>query len=282
MRRILPLFLLVLAGLLPACTLVFSANTEEQARAAETLAAQIVQATLAANAAAQTAIIPTQTLTPTATPTATPVPPTLTPTLTPTATQDPADPRLALTEDPDWWDTFADDSYWYTYETDTSSAVVRDGQFVMTMYKPLGYATWTTAGLNIYDFYLEVTARPGPTCSGQDQYGVMFRAPDPNRGYQFLLACDGKYRLQIWEDGSATYIINWAPHSAIGIGPGAVNRIGVKAVGSTLSIYVNGVLIGTFEDTTFPDGGRFGLMVGAVSSSEFSVSYDDMAYWALP
>lgn len=277
MRRTLALSLLA-AGLLAACS---ARGDAADLAAAETLAAQIVQSTLAANAATHTAALPTQTLTPSSTPTATPVPPTGTPTITPTPTQDPADPRLTL-GDPDWTDPFADGSHWYTYRTDRSSALAEGGQFVMTMYTPQGYPDWTTAGPTLYDFYLEVYARAGPACAGQDHYGLFFRAPDPDHGYLLAFSCDGKYRLQAWDGSAFITILNWNPHPAISAGPGALNRVGVKADGTDISVYANGVHLGTYSDATFPTGGKFGLLVAAVDSPEFTIYYDDLAYWSLP
>ncbi len=280
MKRPLILLLFVAALWLPGCTLVFSGNTEEQRAAAETLAAQIVQATLAANAATQTSIPPTITHTPPPTATQTPEPKTATPTVTPTPTPDPNDPRRTL-GDPDWTDTFEDGSYWSTYTDDRFGVAIDENRLRLTMFQQLGYPQWTLAGLNLYDFYLEVEATTGP-CSGQDQYGLMFRAPDPNHGYQLAFSCDGRYRLTAWDGGTLTTIQNWTAHPAIAAGAGAVNRVGVRAQGSQISIYSNGVLIITFVDETYPSGGRFGLLAGAVSSQQFSVYYDNMAYWAIP
>lgn len=274
---VLPLFALALSS----CTIVLSRNTEEQRVAAETLAAEIVQSTLAANAATQASILPTITNTPAPSPTETSIPPSETPTITPTPTADPNDPRLTLGV-PDWTDFFIDDSYWSTYRDDRFVVEIEAEQLKLSMLQPLGYSLWTLAGLNLYDFYLEVQATTGPQCSGQDQYGLMFRAPDSNHGYQYTFSCDGKYRLTAWDGASITYIQNWTAHPAIAAGPGAVNRIGVRADGSTLGLYANGVLLISFSDDTYPSGGRFGLMVGAVSSQQFSVYYDNMAYWSLP
>ncbi|MBI3158271.1 MAG: hypothetical protein HYZ26_01575 [Chloroflexi bacterium] len=269
---------LLAAGLLSACS-GFGASGE-QPGAAETLAARIVQSTLAANAATQTAALPTHTLTPTVE-LASPTPSVAPATPTPTPTQDPADPRLTL-GDPDWSDPFADGSTWYTYRTDRSSAQAEGGQFVMTMTQPLGYPDWTTAGPTLYDFYLEVYARTGPQCAGQDHYGLFFRAPDPNRGYLLAFSCDGKYRLQAWDGAAFITILNWNPHPAIAVGPGALNRVGVKVDGTNIGVYANGVHLGTYSDATFPTGGKFGLLVAAAESPEFTVYYDDLAYWALP
>ena len=57
--------------------------------------------------------------------------------------------------------------------------------------------------------------------------------------------------------------------------------MGVRANGSTLEIYANGAKINGFSDNTY-DSGLFGLLVGAAETDDFTVVFDEMAYWILP
>jgi hypothetical protein len=280
MRKQLILLSLCLLAL-GACTLPGAVSRDDQVA---TLAAGMIESTIAAfTAEAQlTGLVPSSTPFPTATGFPTDIPPTqtFTPTVTPVPSQPPEDPRLHLGE-PDWVDTFDSSAYWFTYNGSTSRAEIHDGAFYYTMFEAAFSADWTTASPRLRNFYLEVQATNPAVCSGHDHYGLFFRGPDPAQGYLLAFSCAGEYQLTYWDGSAFAFIINWAANENIHPGPNAVNRVGVRANGSTLEIYANGAKINGFSDNTY-DSGLFGLLVGAAETDDFTVVFDEMAYWILP
>lgn len=222
---------------------------------------------------------PTLTLTPTATSTPTQTP---TPTLTLTPTLYSEDPVLSLGT-PTFKDNFDDGDNFYTYDESQSSFQVEGDRMVLVAKKANSYETWTLAWGDLKNFYLEITGEFGPDCSGKDRFGMIFRAPDTSQGYLISISCDGSYRLSSWESDTEEYttIKKWTASTHIHSGPGAVNRLGIKAKDSKLTGFINGFQVFELNDSTF-NKGRFGLMVAASDTAGFTAYVTQAVYWNLP
>jgi hypothetical protein len=221
---------------------------------------------------------PTATATPTVQSTVTPI---STPTIAATGTLPAEDVRSAL-GDPTWRDPLDSGINWPLGEDDFLRVEAELGVLRMT-----GLTTtdgWRLTWPLVQDFYLEMTVRTG-TCSGGDQYGLMARVPDlsaADRGYLFGFRCDGRYSLRAWDGENMTTLVATTPGVTILGGSDQVNRIGLWAVGEQLGLYANGVLLTQIEDGTFTEEGAFGIFLGARQTEEFTISVDEIAYWADP
>lgn len=224
---------------------------------------------------------------PSATPTEGPTP-TATNTSAPTPTTVPGDPRADLGA-PDWLDTMEKDTNWPT-GTDAggfTSIAFKDGFMELTGLQVLsGWRLATTGSLG--NAYIEMTVNSG-ACKGEDRFGIIFRVPvlnEANRGYLFGINCAGKFSLASWDategaDGTWLNLILWKQSDAILAGANQVNRLGVKATGSRLKLYINGMLVGEVIDTKFTTG-YFGIFVGARQTTNYTIKVDEMAYWLNP
>ena len=63
-------------------------------------------------------------------------------------------------------------------------------------------------------------------------------------------------------------------------GPEQANRLGVKADGEKITLYVNGKELVTTSDDTLSSG-AFGPFVGAVYTTNFTVTFDEITAWAI-
>lgn len=243
------------------------------------LVEDIVQATLSA--------IPTNTPVPTATelpPTSTPTPPAPTPTntsLPPTATFVPDDPAVVLGQ-PYYVDNFNNSNNWTLFDDECFKSEITDGKYVMSNTGSIGFACWEMTALKAKDFYLQTLVSMPETCQANDRFGMIFRAPDLDRGYLVGLTCDGRFFLYKWDGKETTNLIKPGGNSAILVGAGQVNRLGVKASGSSYAVYANGVLIGTAEDDQYLEEGLIGYFVAAGAKQPFTVKFDDLSVWRLP
>ncbi len=181
----------------------------------------------------------------------------------------------------DWQDTFNNSANWYLLDTPNTKFTVEDGQMVMNALKAGQGEEWgiSTHG-PLEDFYLEATFTTGSECSGLDRYGVLARAPKPDRGYVFGFSCDGRYRLYKWDGQNYVGLQEWASTAHIQPGPNQTNRLGFWAKGNTIQLYANGRLLVEIQDSTY-DEGVFGLLVGSVNTDNLKVFVEDMAYWEL-
>ncbi len=182
---------------------------------------------------------------------------------------------------PDWVDTLNNASNWYLLDTDSTTFKVKDGALVMTAKNPGGMDEWGLSQRDaVSDFYMEVDFRTGNACTGMDRYGVLVRAPKPDRGYVFGFSCNGQYRLYKWDGSTYTGLQEWTPSPVIRTGGGQKNTLGIWAKGSQFKLYANGQLLGTVQDKAF-DSGQFGLFIASSETSKFKVYVEEVRFWNL-
>lgn len=283
------LFILGLVACLTACSLTQPATPTPFGDAVATQVAVLLTASPAAvntQLAVVTATLPPA---PTAEATATPMPPTTEPTLVPKLTHTPQptptltgeDPRQSL-GDPTFQDTkFKENNNWGSaWKDDFTQGEFKNNQLVLTS---IGVDGWTLTWPKIQDFYIEMTATTGD-CSGMDRYGLIVRVPETfDRGYLYGFTCDGHYSLRVWDPAKKqyTYLIKWTHTNEITTGSNQTNRMGLKVQGDKFSLYANGHLIDTANDSRF-DKGRFGPFVGHADTEDFTIYIKEIAYWDLP
>lgn len=273
LKQLIPLLILVF--LLTACGLP-SETTLPTADLVGTQVSLVLTSTAAA--------IPTQAP---ASPTSTqPVVETTTPTFEPTATAtltaSPTplnDPKAALGA-ATWTSNLDSVSSWYTEDNDYSNIRGDNGTLLLTSKQAIGYNSWSMHYHKLTNFYLEATLKTS-SCSGNDLYGLIFRAPDTSTGYFYSITCDGKVGLRAFDGSEFTKVADFTPSPAILAGSNQVNRLGVLANGDNLSLYVNNQKVMDVSDSTFTSG-TFGVFISSVNTPGFQISLDDLSYWTLP
>ena len=183
--------------------------------------------------------------------------------------------------DPDWTDDFEDGLFWFLLDNNTHEFNLEDSYLEMKAITAGGGEQW---GLSlkpaIADFYIEATFTTGPKCSGLDRYGLLVRAPDPNAGYVFNLACNGQFRVYEWDGSLFQPLQNWTTSSAIHTGANAENTLGLWLVDDEIKVYINGSLIAEFSDATY-SAGQFGLLIGSANTANFKVDVEEVSYWLI-
>ncbi|MBN2547910.1 MAG: hypothetical protein JXB15_02035 [Anaerolineales bacterium] len=226
--------------------------------------------------------LPTRTPLPSDTPTVTNTPlPSDTPTITVEPSATPDDPRLNL-GDPTWQDTFQEGANWFLFSDEHVEMRLQQGKLWMTAFNADKYDGWMLRQpvQELSNFYMEVTVQTGG-CAGLDRYGLLGRASaDTSRSYIFGLSCDGRYSLRRWASGS-TMLVEWTTSEHILAGANQTNRMGLRAEGSTLSIYANGHLLAQVEDDAYASG-SIGLFIGALATPGFTVQVSEVSVWELP
>jgi hypothetical protein len=162
-------------------------------------------------------------------------------------------------------DEFSDlDSGWSKASTEMFIRGYDSGKYVIRIDVP-NWFVWTTAGRTYKDVVVETMVRTeGAT---DNHYGVLCRASDEGF-YYFAISTDGYYAIfrQVGEEG-LTPLTDSAMLASPSIKEnGATNRLMAVCEGTTLALYVNGVLVDKVEDDTFARGdvgmaagtGRFG------------------------
>jgi len=228
----------------------------------------------------------TATSAPAPTPTTTPAPIATEEIPTPTATFAAATLTSVPTEasnPPDWKDTLDDSQSFYKYENDNTRVTQEGGHLILTGIHANGWLGWSlTFSRKPVNFYLEAVFIT-QACSGNDLYGLVFRAPNANKGYFFGVTCNGQYNLHVrdFENNSDTVLVSMTRSSAIHPGPNQTNRLGVRAEADKIRLYANGALLQESSDSTFSEG-NFGAFVAANETPGFSVWMEEISLWDLP
>ncbi|PWB55227.1 MAG: hypothetical protein C3F13_04755 [Anaerolineales bacterium] len=182
---------------------------------------------------------------------------------------------------PDGVENFRNTDNWTTFTSQCFNSEITDGQFVMTANGVQGFSCWEVSWPELQNFYIETTQAIPTTCQADDTFGMIFRAPDTNRGYLYGYNCAGQYSLTIWDGQATTTLVQPTDSIDINNDPGSFNRLGLLVFDGHLSLYANGKFLTTVTDFTFPDAGRFGYFVRAATENPFTVSYDQLRIWSL-
>ncbi len=295
MKKIVSISLFVIL-ILSSCNLPTAATAPPPTQAnPKDLIASMVAATVVAkptSPAVETQAQPTPTYTKEApTPSVTPeltATPALTETSAPVISPTSSDFTASLGE-PTWKDTFVNSNGFFqkgtnSYEDDHTRIAIENGVMTLTSFgTPPNWIGWRLTYPTIKNFYLE-TSFVTHNCSGADQYGMVFRAPDFESGFGYYLAftCDGRYKLERMDDSGFVVILPWSDSSDIVAGSDQNNRMGILASGSTISIYINGNKVTETSDTHFQEAGHFGPFIAYAQNPNFSIDLKSITYWIMP
>ncbi len=201
----------------------------------------------------------------------------------PVATTPPSiegDPALVLGT-PNGVENFDNTNNWTNFDSACFTSQITGGQFVMTANGVPEFSCWEVSWPQLDNFYIETSQIMPQTCESQDRFGMLFRAPDNNRGYLYGFNCAGQYSLTVWDGQATTTLVEPTSSAAILATPGAMNRMGLLAFGENISLYVNGVYLETVTDYTYLEEGKIGYFVRAATENPFTVSYDQLRVWVL-
>ncbi|MDP3721158.1 MAG: hypothetical protein Q8R09_01745, partial [Anaerolineaceae bacterium] len=81
--------------------------------------------------------------------------------------------------------------------------------------------------------------------------------------------------------GLAVSLLNWKQSDKIIQGANQTNRLGVKVVDKKITIYINGVELGSVSDSSY-SAGFFGAFVRSGGDSNYTAKLDEMKYWENP
>ena len=280
---------------------------------ATTLAMQAERLTQQAGSPSDEATTPPEPPTEAAPPTEPPpLPPTPTETHVPTEeptvdTQAPVEGSLVRAPyDPaDGWGTGHDyetfDGSSGKFPASTAGAAVSwydDGRYHIS-FTSRGRWTWYWTFLNASDFYADVVVINGDKCVDGDSAGLIFRGDQvQDWGLMFGISCGGDYFIGITAvsgaggpvcsfDGANFDCVNrkFTFSDLIDTGPGAINRIGVKADGYDFDFYINGHWvddISAWALAPFMERGNLALYLGTAQKPDARVSFEDFSIWYLP
>lgn len=164
------------------------------------------------------------------------------------------------------------------YSDDAASLNVSGGFMNLLSYSTAGWRTWRVRPPQIDNFYLEgkfITQN----CAHQDQFGLVFRAPnyESGFGYYFGFRCDGSLSLARWDDHGTSVLLSDISSPSSLTGKGQTNLLGVLARGNHLKLYVNDKSLQELDDNSFEEG-YFGVFIAGYSGN-LNAQLDEITLW---
>lgn len=171
-------------------------------------------------------------------------------------------------------DDFSDTSSgWDVVNVDDGITDYEDGVYRIMVNTP-STDVWANPGLKFTDTVVEVEATK---VSGPDDndFGVICRYQDESNFYFFIISSDGYYGLGKVIDGEQVLIgeEELMPSDDIKLG-NVTNTVKADCVGSTLTLYANGVQLISVQDSSFASG-DVGLMAGTFSEAGTDIHFDN-------
>jgi hypothetical protein len=171
-------------------------------------------------------------------------------------------------------DDFSDPSHWQVSSSAQAASIIEGNRLTLVVRAPGASIMTLRDEPLLRNFYLEVAARTS-LCSGQDDYGVLFRTASGNDYYRYALACDGTERVDRIRTGQSSPMQTAVPSGDVPPGsPGEV-RIGVWAVDNEFRFFLNGRYQFTLDDPLFK-AGTIGFFARSGGEKAVSVSFSDL------
>ncbi len=225
-------------------------------------------------------VLPTETLQPptvTVTPTIVWFPPTATPTafptpiVTPTADMRPKTGKILFEDD------FSDPNTWTSSQSEAGSVALGKNELAIAIGETNAYLFSIREEPIITNFYLEITAQTS-LCRDLDEYGVLFRVSPTIDYYRFSLSCNGQVRLDRITAGKASSPQPWMLSGSVPPGAPGSARIGISAVGSEMSFFVNGQFQFSIHDPSLSSGG-LGVFARSANKKAVTVNFSDLVVY---
>jgi hypothetical protein len=163
---------------------------------------------------------------------------------------------------------------WSLISSNLGSRIAYEHKGLRVTINEINYGYWTSPGKQFGDMRVAVSASRlgGPN---DNYFGVICRFQLPDSFYGFLVSSDGYYgiikvtggQFQILDSQSMEY-------SEVIVKDRATNRVRGDCIGNSLTLFVNGVLLKTVEDSEFRTGDA-GLIAGSHEIWAVDILFDD-------
>jgi hypothetical protein len=186
-------------------------------------------------------------------------------------------------------DDFAEDvGQWSRCEADFIACAHRDGAYVLTA--PLSLWGASLLEVDVADFLYEVDARWYDKAEYSFATALLFRYLDEENYYRYEVRSSGEYLLMRRVEGESEVLIEATESPLLGEGEELAARLGIMAVGRTLTLFINGAEVEQVQDSALSHG-AIGLYVRApertctgltcMNPSGIAIAFDNLALWPI-
>lgn len=136
----------------------------------------------------------------------------------------------------------------------------------------------TSGTFSNFAFEVEMTITQG---TQESCGGIVFRDDEKGEFYYFAIYQDGKYDISRYADyGMFDHLLPYGHSSAIHTGLGQLNKLAVRATGSTLIFYINEQQVQQLQDRVYT-AGNIGFAAFPDIGNEADLSFANARLWTL-
>jgi hypothetical protein len=168
---------------------------------------------------------------------------------------------------------------WPTIDEATAKVSIISGKYNFEL-GPYDARFISTTGVDAENLYAEVDVAVS-ACPASGGYGLLFRQSTGGNYYALIITCSGWYSLLARVGGTLAKDPVASGALPAGIDPkNGSHVVGVATQGDTISMYLDGQLIGQATDTRL-DSGDIALYAFTESDSLIQVAFDNLEVWAI-
>jgi hypothetical protein len=167
---------------------------------------------------------------------------------------------------------------WRLIGSNLGSKISYEHQGLRIIINEINYAYWSTPGKNFGDVREAVSASRlgGPN---DNYFGIICRFQAPESYYGFLVSSDGYFGIIKVMNGQFQLLgTQNMEYSDVIIKDRATNRVRGDCIGSSLTLFVNGIQLETVTDRGF-QAGDVGLLAGSHEIWGVDILFDDFAVY---
>ena len=171
-------------------------------------------------------------------------------------------------------DEFLSSEDWTVPQTDRGAINVSGGEINIIINEPNSFLVGTREKPDLSDFYVEITANP-VLCSGDDEYGFLFRVFGREQYYRLTLTCDGEIRMDKLVGGQLTNLQPLMRSGSVPVGAPSISNLGIFALQGEIRVFINGDPQFTVIDQDLKVG-SFGIYARSMGETALTISFSDL------
>ena len=171
-------------------------------------------------------------------------------------------------------DDFSDPKAWTLNQSPSGSVALGKNELTIAIGETNAYLFSLREDPIFADFYLEITAETS-LCRNLDEYGVLFRVSPTIDYYRLSLSCNGQVRLDRISGDQASSPQPWLLSGSVPPGAPSSSLIGIAAVGTQMSFFVNGRYQFSITDPLLSSGG-VGVFARSTEKMAVTVNFTNL------
>jgi hypothetical protein len=174
-------------------------------------------------------------------------------------------------------DDFSDPTAWTLNLSPAGSVALGKNELTIAIGETNAYLFSVREEPLFTNFYLEITAEPS-LCRDLDEYGVLFRVSPTIAYYRFSLSCNGQVRLDRIIGDQPSSPQPWMLSGSVPPGAPSSSRLGISAVGTEMTFFVNGQYQFSIHDPKLTSG-SVGVFARSTEKMAVTVNFSDLVIY---